>query len=263
MQREQLENDIFLLTGEAYQANSVVVTSGEEALLIDGMASRTDAEDLREFIERDIKKRIALIVSTHYMSDHIAAFRFFAGAPVIAHKNYQQTFDSQKSPTAEEKSFFVKPTVEIAGDTKINWGRYEINVFYNPGKTLSSLNVEIPAADLLIVGDEIFGNTAFLSAAGTPDSMRRAIKRLKETGRNRVVPGHIGLFDRKIFDNAEFYLDALESEVAKARRSANGEEAILQIPIENCLPDKIAASEFEDEFHRINLKLVVERNLFA
>lgn len=86
MRKEQLEPDIYVFVGEAYHANSTALMSGDEVLLIDGLASRQDAEELRSFIEDELKKQVRLILCTHYMSDHIAALKLFPKAQIIAHK---------------------------------------------------------------------------------------------------------------------------------------------------------------------------------
>lgn len=262
MRKEQLESDIYVFVGEAYHANATALINCDEVLLIDGLASRQDAEELRGFIEDELKKQVRLILCTHYMSDHIAALHLFPKAQIIAHKNYLHTFNSQKSLTEEERTSFVQPTIEISDGAVIRWGRLTLDVFHNPGKTLSSLNIDIPEADLLIVGDEIFGNTTFLSSSGTPEMFDRAIKRLQRRGRSRVIPGHMGVSSGQAFENALFYLNSLQTHVEQARRSSSSENSILEIPIESCLAPQVEASDFEKEFHQINLNIIIERGLF-
>ncbi len=262
MRKEQLEPEIYVCVGEAYQANATALINGDEVLLIDGLASRQDAEELRSFIEDELKKQVRLILCTHYMSDHIAALKLFPKAHIVAHKNYLQTFNSQKSLSEEERASFVPPTIEISDGAVIRWGRLTLDVFHNPGKTVSSLNIDIPEADLLIVGDEIFGNTTFLSSAGTPEMFSRALKLLQSRGRSRVVPGHMGVHSGQSLKNAQFYLESLQTRVEKARGSSGGESSILEIPIESCLAPRVEASDFEKEYHQINLRLIIERGLF-
>jgi cyclase len=263
LRKEQLEDHIYVFVGEAYQANATALIRGAEVLLIDGLASRKDAEELRCFIEDDLRKQVRLILCTHYMSDHIAALRLFPQAQIVAHKAYLRTFNSQKSLSEEERSFFVQPTVEISEGTVIRWGRFTLDVFYNPGKTVSSLNVDIPEADLLVVGDEIFGNTVFLSSAGVPEMFFRAIDRLQSRGRSRVIPGHMGVFSGRSFENAKSYLGSLQAQVEAARSSAGDAKSILEIPIESCLAPQVEASDLEREYHQINLRLIIERELFT
>jgi glyoxylase-like metal-dependent hydrolase (beta-lactamase superfamily II) len=196
------------------------------------------------------------------MSDHIAALRLFPQAQIVAHEAYLHTFNSQKSLSEEERAFFVQPTIEISEGVVIRWGRFTLDIFYNPGKTLSSLNVDIPEANLLIVGDEIFGDTVFLSSAGVPEMLFRAISRLQSRGRSRVIPGHMGVFSERSFENAKSYLGSLQAQVEAARSPSGAANSILEIPIESCLAPQVEASDLERDYHQINLRLIIERELF-
>jgi glyoxylase-like metal-dependent hydrolase (beta-lactamase superfamily II) len=262
MKKGKIEEDIYVLTGEAFESNSTVLIKDEEVLLIDALASRKDAEKLRHFIEDELKKEVRFILCTHFMSDHLAALKSFPSAQIIAHENYRQTFDSQRSLTDEEVSFFVEPTITFSDKIKIKWGRLTLDIFHNPSHTMSTVGVDIPEADLLLVGDAFFGNTVFLSSAGIPEQMRGALKHLQTKDRSRVIPGHIGIYDKNAFENALFYLNSLQTQVETARNSAAGENAIPGISIDDCLAPLITASEFEKEFHEINLRLIIERKLF-
>ena len=262
MKREQIEDDVYIVTGEAFESNSTVFINGNEVLLIDTLASLDDAEKLRYFIEDELKKKVRLILCTHYMSDHLAGLKSFPDAQIIAHENYRQTFDSQRSLTEEESSFFVEPAITFSDKIKIKWGRLTLDVFHNPSHTSSTLGVDIPEADLLLVGDAFFGSTVFFSSRGIPEQIRGALKRLQTKERSRVIPGHIGIYGNKAFENALYYLNSLQKEVQAARSSNSGENSILNITIEDCLAPLITASEFEKEFHEINLWLIIERKLF-
>lgn len=53
MRKEQLETDIFSIIGDSYQSISTAFIRGDEVLLVDALASRRDAEELRDFIETE------------------------------------------------------------------------------------------------------------------------------------------------------------------------------------------------------------------
>jgi glyoxylase-like metal-dependent hydrolase (beta-lactamase superfamily II) len=262
MKKEQISEDVYILTGEFFQSNATALIKDDEVLLVDALASPKDAETLQHFIEDELKKEVRFILCTHFMSDHMAALKSFPRAQIIAHENYRQTFDSQRSLTDEEAAFFVEPTITFSDKIKMKWGRLTLDVFHNPSHTMSTVGIDIPEADLLIVGDAFFGSTVFLSSRGIPEQIRGALKQLQTKNRSRVIPGHIGIYDNKAFENALFYLDSLQSQVETARNSPAGEKAVLEIPIDNCLAPAITASEFEKEFHEINLRLILERKLF-
>jgi len=166
MRIERLEDDLLVAVGQQYESTTAIFLDGERALLVDGMASREDGLELRRFVEEDLEKKVKLLVSTHYFSDHLAAWGLFPGVPIVAHRNYRQTFDSEAFRTEEEKRHFVEPTVLVGDGLEIAWGRFHLDVFYNPGHTLCSLAIDVPEADLLLAGDTVVGNIVY-STMGT------------------------------------------------------------------------------------------------
>lgn len=102
-----------------------------------------------------------------------------------------------------------------------------------------------------------------MSSAGEPTNFYTALRRLQSKGRSRVVPGHIGVYGEQAFENALCYLKSLQAQVEAARSSSRGEDSILEIPIESCLAPGVEASDFEKEYHQINLKLIIQRKLFT
>jgi cyclase len=262
MRKEQVAPDIYMFVGESYQSISTVLTDANKALLIDAQAGPADAERLRHFVEEELKKQVCLILCTHYMSDHMAALKLFPESTIVAQQEYMQTFESQRSLTDEERGWFVRPTVTFSNKLTLRWGRYTLDVFHNPSHTQSTVGIDIPEADLLLVGDAFFGGTVFLSSAGEPKNFYTALKRLQSKGRGRVIPGHIGMYDGRAFEHALFYLKSLQGLVEEARRSSRVKDSILEIPIEDCLDPHVEASDFEREFHQINLELIIKRNLF-
>ncbi|HEX8775339.1 MAG TPA: MBL fold metallo-hydrolase [Pyrinomonadaceae bacterium] len=263
MRVDQIAPDIYSLVGEVLDSNSTVVVNDEEALLIDSMAGREDAEGLRAFVESELGKRVRFIICTHFFRDHLAGLNQFPGASVIAHRNYTHTYDAESFRDEEEETApFVEPDILVSDDMLIRWGRYELDVFYNPGHTMSTLNVDIPGADLLMVGDNIVGNLVYLYYS-TPALMKTALERLLRRGRARIIEGHQGVLSGDTVGNALHYLEALASQVGAARLSANADDSIFEIGLEQCLKPGLAGTDFERIFHGRNLRTVIERGLFA
>jgi glyoxylase-like metal-dependent hydrolase (beta-lactamase superfamily II) len=144
----------------------------------------------------------------------------------------------------------------------MRWGIYELDVFYNPGHTMSTINIDIAEADLLMVGDNIVGNLVYLYYS-TPELARTALERLRRRARNRIIEGHGGLLGGETVENALHYLDSLAAHVREARSVAKHGEAILEIGLDECLRPGVEASDFERIFHGRNLQTVIERGLFA
>jgi cyclase len=262
VREQQIEPDIHVFIGETYHSNATAFVRGDEVLLVDGLASRADAEALRERIEVGLLKRVRFIVATHYFSDHLAALKLFPRAEIIAHQNYLHTFSTEKFRTAEEAANFVEPTMLINDSLVMKWGRYTLDIFHNPGHTMSTLSIEVPEADLLMAGDNVVGNIAYFSYS-TPEMALRALHRLKRRGRGRLLSSHQGVRGGEAIENAIFYLDSLKTNAHAAWASGGEGESVLRIPLEKCLRPGLEASPYEELYHGRNLESVVERRLLA
>lgn len=259
---QQLESDIYVITGNVYGSNSTAFVNGDDVLLVDGMAGREDAEDLRQFIEAELNKKVRFIICTHFFSDHIAALELFPESQIIAHKNYLHTWHSENYRTEEEFAHFVAPSILISDGMVMKWGGYTLDIFYNPGHTMSTINIDVPEADLLMVGDTAVGNIVYLYYSA-PELLLTALKCSQRRGRGRVIQGHHGVSSLAAIESALYYLSRLQERVTAARHSGLNDGAILEIDLAGCLEPGIEGSEFENIFHKRNLQTIVERKLFA
>src|SRR5262245_40687303 len=129
-----LAPDLELFVGDAYRSSATAVRDGNRVLLIDGLGSRRDAEQLRRTIENR-GHRVHFLVSTHYFSDHMSAFALFPEAPLLAHQEATRTFRAEEFRTPEEAEHYVEPTILISHAVTIRWGGRTLEVFPNPGHT--------------------------------------------------------------------------------------------------------------------------------
>lgn len=203
--------DIHLFIGQTYGANSLVLLKGTDALLIEGMGARADAQELKRTIEQELGARVKVIIQTHYFADHMAALGLFPEAEIIAQAGYRETWDSEKFRTDEEAKHFVEPTMLVHDRLTIRWGRHVLDVFHNPGHTPSTLNVDIPSADLLHVADTIVGNIVYL-AYSEPQQMAQAVERLRARGRKNILASHGGIVDAVAIERAAAYLRNVRGE---------------------------------------------------
>ena len=257
----QIEPDIFVFRGNAYESIATVFVHGRHALLVDALASAADAQRMRAHIETTLGASVRLIVMTHAMSDHMSGLHLFPDAHVLAHAFHDFTFLSQRERSIEDEREFVRPTIEIQGEVMFAWGRNRLRVFHNPGKTMCALAVDVPDRDLVVCGDAIVGNIAYLSSSA-PDLIDRAIQSLQRLGRSRVIPGHIGPQDASALGNARSYLRELGRCVGAKRDAHCGTDSIFGIAIETCLAEGVTPTPFEREWHARNLDRIVERGLY-
>jgi glyoxylase-like metal-dependent hydrolase (beta-lactamase superfamily II) len=244
MRVEQIETDLYLAIGDAFDSNSTILLSGSEALVIDALASKRDARDIKYLIEENFEATVRFIICSHYFSDHLAALKLFPECQIIAHKNYRQTFDQERFRSEEEASFFVEPTILMSDDLTIRWGRFHVNLFSNPAHTLSTINVDIPEADLIHVGDTIVGNMVYVSYS-SPSAFFPALERIKQKERKRLISSHLGLRSIEAINHAESYLRTLRDKVIESGST---------VTLQECLPPEIEGTPFENIFHKRNVQ---------
>ena len=259
MRVKQIHSDLYVAIGDAYDSNCTILLSKGEALLIDAMANKTDATYLKQLVERELNSKAKFIICSHFFSDHLAALKLFPESEIIAHKNYIHSFDLERFRSNEEKAFFVEPTILISDELSIRWGKYKLNLFYNPAHTMSTLNIDIPQADLIHVGDTLVGNIVYFTYS-SPAMFFPALGRIKERGRKNLISSHLEPRSSDAVDHAVYYLKSLKTRVMDLNHN---DEDVLRIDLQDCLPPKIEATPFETIFHKRNLKFVVEQQLFG
>lgn len=259
MEIQQLAPDVYLAIGETYRSNSTIFVNNDEVLLVDALGSRRDAEALRNFVTNDLRKSVRMILCTHYFSDHLAALGLFPQSHIIAHKNYRHTFDLELYRTDEERAHFVEPDILVSDEISMRWGRHTLDIFYNPAHTMSTLGIDVPEADLVMVGDTIVSNIVYFSYS-TPQMFFPALERLRRTGRSRLLSSHGSVRSSDAINHAVEYLERLQECVAAARHNG-GVEAIRSIELDECLASGLKGSEFQTRFHKRNLESIIERNL--
>jgi len=262
MHIEQIESDIVLFRGDAYESLATVFLHRGRALLIDALADAQDAKIMRRHIEDQLGAQVDLIVMTHYMNDHMAALQLFPRAQIVAHQHYMHTYLSQRMRTAEDDTQFVAPTITFTGSLKFQWGRHALEVFHNPGKTMCAIGIDVPGCDLIFCGDAIVGHTAYLGTSA-PEVIDEALVQFQRRRRGRIIPGHIGVLSDRAFGDARRYLHRLGKFVFKIRLEDSSEDRIRNIRIEDCLPADIQPTSFERIWHDRNLDLIIDRCLFA
>jgi cyclase len=259
MRIDAIDRDAVLFRGEKYDSGALALFDGDRALLVDGLGSAEDAAAMKAALVGEMGKRVEILVSTHYFSDHMAAWNLFPEARVVAHENSLETFRAEEFRSAEEAAHFRAPSFLLAGRLGLAWGRFSLEIFENPGHTPGTLNVDVPELDLLHVGDTAVGRMAYIHYSA-PEAIDRALMRALDRGRSRVLRSHGPLTHADALGSARGYLAKLRVRVVEARAQGL---PVTGIRIEDCLPPGPPATDFETFFHRRNLASIEARGLYA
>jgi cyclase len=262
MRFEALSPGTLMFVGDDHESVATAFLDGDNVLLIDSLGCIEDASWLRSILCDEMGKTVRIIVSTHFMSDHIAGLSLFPNALTIAHRHYRHTFLSQNRRV---DALYREPQMVFDSTLTLRWGNHELRLLHNPGKTLDHISVDVPTADLVCAGDNIVGNIVYVSKAD-PALIRTAIGRIRQFGRGAVIGGHMGRFSAATLDNAIHYLDRLQAAVIRIRASETPQEANRQIgsiAIEACLGPQVEPMPFEREWHQHNLEVIVEQSIFT
>lgn len=262
MKVEPLHPDAVMFVGDEYESVATAFFDGDDALLVDALAGEADARRLRQVLCEELGKTVRAVVSTHRMSDHMAGLALFPQALGIAHRHHRHTFLSQNRRV---DAYYREPKLVFDAAMSLRWGRHELHLLHNPGKTLDHVSVDVPSADLVCAGDNIVGRIVYLSKAD-PAQIRAAIGRIAQLGRGTVIGGHIGRFPAAALGQALHYLDRLQNTVVGIRGEAAPERAerrIRAIAIEDCLAPGVTPTAFEREWHGHNLDVIVAQSVFA
>ena len=260
MQVETVAPDISTFIGDTDASASTVFVSNGDALIVDAMGSAADAESLRHYIEHDLGKRVRFVIATHYFSDHMAALRKFPDATIVTHELYSHTFASEQHRSAEEEAFFVRPATTFSDRLMMRWGRYTLNLFYNPGGSMSAAGIDVPEADLLFTANAIAGHVSYF-VYSTPELVVNAIERLRRCGRGRILTGHGGPQDAVALDYALAYVKEL-SEYAGRCFANNTQSRLSEAKVEDFLPRQVVATDLDRRYHRRNLDYLMQNGQF-
>lgn len=253
---ESIAPDLDLVIGETYESNAAVFRNGRDVLLVDALGSRADAEALREHLDGC---NVRFIIATHYFSDHMAGLALFPEALILAHREWAETFESERFRTDEEAGFLVAPSIVVRDGLHIRWGTHALDVFHNGGHSRSTLNVDVPDANLIFTADNVVGNIVYLGYS-SPERLAGALEEICRRGRSRMISSHGGVSDCQRAVRAVRYLRRLGQLATRAW--SDDPDAIRRIRLDECLPDNLQGTKFEEVFHERNLSVICERRLF-
>ena len=235
MRINYLSSDILLFRGASMAALATAFIDGERVLLVDALASRFDAADMRDYLENSLQKRVEMIVLSSADGSHRAAVDLFPAAQLVTHEQ---------------------------GLASIGWGRHTLHLA--AGAAPGSLAIDVPSAALVFAVDSVAGRVAVLGTLAA-DCVDAGLARLQAMEPVRVVARRGTLECGQVLGQARAYLARLRAAVLAVRSSARpgeAEAAIKAIALEDLVPPGAQPGALELHWHRDNLRRVAERGLF-
>lgn len=175
--------------GQKASANGIIADAGDSVIIIDTPWDDDQTIQLLDWIERELKKPVALVVITHAHQDRIG------GIDVI----YERGLRSVGSHLTEAYAIrrgFKAPSEKFEKEINFTIGSLKAEVFYpGPGHTVDNTVVYLSPSGLLHGG--CFLKSAEATSLGNIadadlDSWPESIKRLQERYPNAktIIPGH-------------------------------------------------------------------------
>jgi glyoxylase-like metal-dependent hydrolase (beta-lactamase superfamily II) len=252
MRIEPLSEDVEVFVGETYSSNATLFHAPEGTLVIDALASRVDAERLREHVEKERRSHVRCFVITHGFSDHMAALSHFPGVPVVTHVEVERTFKRELFRSDEEAGYWVEPHLRVRAPTELRWGKHWLRLEPLGGHTESTLGIDAPSLDTVFLGDTAVGPIVYVRYAHLA-RLRIALEWGRARRRSRVILGHGGIHSAITLEHALHYLDAYQL-------AANSNVPVPEsgVPIREWLAQGAESSAFIETFHARNLEMLRE-----
>lgn len=176
--------------GTRFPSNGLIVREGEQLLLIDTAWGELLTDQLLEWIDSNLKLRVAQAVVTHSHHDRIG------GAAALQRRNIKILTHPLTKQLASEQGLPVPEALEALKEVGSSARVGSVEVFYpGPGHARDNLMVWLPEKRILFGGCAVraasakgLGNVAHADTAAWPLSIRRALERYGTA--EIVVPGH-------------------------------------------------------------------------
>lgn len=164
-----IDNDIFVSTGVMNMVNLVLVTSGNEATLIDTGYNKDEAARIKDYIDQN-NLSLKNIIITHSHADHTANLDMF------------------RDDNVNEFTYYNSNDNQI-----INMGDKKFNIVYTPGHNGDEhMSVEIDDK-ILVTGDiisSLYDPSYFLRFGGNEEHLIKTLEQLKQKEYTLIIPGH-------------------------------------------------------------------------
>ena len=205
------------------QANSAIISSDKEVLVIDAQFLRPDAQGVIAMIEATGKPLTSILI-THEHPDHVwgavEILKKYPKAKVYAREavitEIRMHFRSRLLRWTEDVPDLVPTSlmdIEILTGDVFDFDGHEIKVIdLKPNEMINSTGFYIPELKTYIPGDQVFYQTHAYIAAGTnyPEPWIASLEEVRDNyDIKTIIPGHGPVDDAdKVFKSAIEYLQA-------------------------------------------------------
>lgn len=208
----KLGKDIVFSTGDG---NMTLVTSKDNAALIDTGYTEEDAINIKNYLEKNNLK-LKNIIITHMHSDHTGNLESFKTDGVQVYTPY-----------------------DVKDGDIITMGDKTFKILNTPGHTdeNSHISIELVKEHILVAGDVVITNS-IPALGGSVTDMVTTLDLIKKNSYNVILPGHGNIINSQqaIEQNLE-YINKARELVEKLIKDGGTESDLENIKLEDCVSD--------------------------
>ena len=204
----KLQPDVYVVSQvqEPYQANSLLVISENDYILVDSKNNEADAATLWTWIKKENKNAKLTVISSHFHADSTGSNAYYKaqGAKVITSDRTNELLEKAGRPRQ-----MGNDTFPLADSPALMIGKELVNVIF-PGASHSPDDVVVYFPDRgVLFGSCLTKPGKDLGYLGDADlvSWRQAMDKVKAIPAKHVVPGHGTEFAPSNIDNTIKLLD--------------------------------------------------------
>lgn len=209
-ERQEIAPGVFVNIGYRGCTPGFVVTD-EGLILIDTPLIPKQARDWRQQIEQQIELeernlKILYVFNTDHHRGHALGNQYFLPATVIAHERafkemsgYTENFKERvynsfkREPEIQEQLTSIEiilPDVTFTDSARLQYGGKEIQFIYTGGHTPATSIAWLPDEKIAFVGDVLWVDQHPYMAQANSLEWIDALRRIRELGAEKLVPGH-------------------------------------------------------------------------
>jgi len=170
------------------RCNGMIVTSGKDALIVDTPTNDAVSEELIEWVEEVLKKKVTNVVATHFHHDCLGGLGEF-------HARNIPSFASFKTIELAQSNNSPVPLNGFGGSLEITVGQLTVlNQYFGEGHTVDNIVVYVPKKKVLFGGcliKSMGADKGYLGDANIKEwPQTLAAVKSKFGSAKIVIPGH-------------------------------------------------------------------------